>query len=209
MSVPPPHARGGNLYDKYHSRNPVARRLMDGFLAAFDELTELSGARSVLEAGCGEGELSLRLAARGCSVRGFDVDRPVVEQARAEARRRGLEVPFSAASVFDFRLPDGAPKPDLVVCCEVLEHLADPAGGLDALGALTARHLLVSVPREPLWRILNCVRGAYWPSLGNTPGHVQHFSARAFVRFLAGRVRVTAVRRPLPWTMALCELRQC
>lgn len=207
MSVAPPHVRGGNLYDKYHSRNPVARRLMDGFLASFDELTLRSGARTVLEAGCGEGELSLRLAARGCTVRGFDVDAPVVEQARAEARRRGLTVPFSAASVFDFRLPAGEPKPELVVCCEVLEHLDDPRGALDVLCALTARYLLLSVPREPLWRILNCARGAYWPSLGNTPGHVQHWSAGGFVRFAETRVRVTAVRRPVPWTMVLGERR--
>jgi len=27
----------------------------------------------------------------------------------------------------------------------------------------------VSVPREPLWRMLNMARGAYWKSLGNTP----------------------------------------
>src|SRR3712207_8488836 len=31
-------------------------------------------------------------------------------------------------------------------------------------------HLLVSVPREPLWRMLNVARGAYVKDLGNTPG---------------------------------------
>ena len=44
--------------------------------------------------------------------------------------------------------------------------------------AARARHLLVSVPREPLWRALNMLRGAYWRALGNTPGHLNHWSKR-------------------------------
>ena len=32
----------GNVYDKYHTRNPVARRLMDGFLQSFDALLQLA-----------------------------------------------------------------------------------------------------------------------------------------------------------------------
>jgi SAM-dependent methyltransferase len=182
---------------------------MRGFLAAFDELAARSGARSVLEAGCGEGELSLRLAACGCAVRGFDIGAPVIAQARAEALRRGLDARFTVASLAEYRLAPGEPEPELVVCCEVLEHLADPEEGLAALCALTRRYVLVSVPREPLWRILNCARGAYWPALGNTPGHVQHWSSRGFVKFLAARLRVIAVRRPLPWTMVLGELPGC
>ena len=209
MNRPPEPFRGGNLYDKYNSVNPVVRRLMRGFLAAFDELAAQSGARTVIEAGCGEGELSLRLAARGCAVRGFDPGAAVIEQARTEARRRGVDVPFTVGSLGEYRLAPGEPRPELVVCCEVLEHLADPANGLAALCELTGRYLLVSVPREPLWRILNCARGAYWAALGNTPGHLQHWSSRAFVNFLATRVRVIAVRRPLPWTMALCERPGC
>lgn len=199
-------APGGNLYDKYNTRNPVARWMMQGFLRAFDELAAQTGARRVLEAGCGEGELAFRLAARGCEVRGFDLGAPVIELAIAEARRRSLPVTFETASLYEFHLETGAPPPDLVVCCEVLEHLEDPARGLAALCALTRRYVLVSVPREPLWRILNCARGAYWSSLGNTPGHLQHWSSGAFVRFLETRLRVRAIRQPLPWTMALCEL---
>ncbi len=45
-------------------------------------------------------------------------------------------------------------------------------------------HLLVSVPREPLWRGLNMARGAYIKDLGNTPGHLNHWSRKAFVELL-------------------------
>ena len=34
MSLDPGPA--GNYYDKYRTRNPIARRLMQGFLAGFD-----------------------------------------------------------------------------------------------------------------------------------------------------------------------------
>jgi 2-polyprenyl-3-methyl-5-hydroxy-6-metoxy-1,4-benzoquinol methylase len=94
-----------------------------------------------------------------------------------------------------------------VVCCEVLEHLADPARALALLARLAQPHLIVSVPREPLWRILNLARGRYWAALGNTPGHLQHWSARRFLALLHDHVEVREVRTPLPWTMALCRRR--
>ena len=47
------------------------------------------------------------------------------------------------------------------------------------------RWLLVSVPREPVWRMVNMARGAYWKDLGNTPGHVNHWSKRSFTRMLS------------------------
>ena len=45
---------------------------------------------------------------------------------------------------------------------EVLEHVPDPAHTLAEMARCAQRHLLVSVPREPLWRALNMARGAYW-----------------------------------------------
>jgi hypothetical protein len=62
------------------------------------------------------------------------------------------------------------------------------------------------VPREPLWRGLNMARGAYWRSLGNTPGHVNHWSKREFVSLLSGYGAVEEARSPFPWTMLLVRL---
>ena len=94
---------------------------------------------------------------------------------------------------------------ELVVCCEVLEHLADPERGLAVLASLARPWLLVSVPREPVWRALNLARGHYFADLGNTPGHLNHWSRRGFVNWLSTRLSVVEVRAPLPWTMALCR----
>ena len=95
---------------------------------------------------------------------------------------------------------------DLIVACEVMEHLDDPELALRAIAAARPRFLFVSVPREPMWRLLNIVRGRYLGALGNTPGHVQHWSTNGFLNMLGAHTEVLAVRTPLPWTQALCRV---
>jgi hypothetical protein len=86
-----------------------------------------------------------------------------------------------------------------------LEHLPDSVRALRILKELATPHLIVSVPREPLWRVMNLVRGKYWRDFGNTPGHLQHWSTAKFLSLLRQQVEVVEVRTPLPWTMALCR----
>jgi hypothetical protein len=128
----------------------------------------------------------------------------VIEKARERARAAGLVASFKAAPVTS--LEPGEDAAELIVCCEVLEHLPDPERGLAMLAALARPWLLVSVPREPLWRVLNLARMKYVRELGNTPGHLGHWSRRGFLAFLRERVEVVEVRSPLPWTMALCRV---
>ena len=71
------------------------------------------------------------------------------------------------------------------------------------MARVSTGHLLVSVPREPLWRGLNMARGAYLKDLGNTPGHLNHWSKRAFVELLGRHGEVVEARSPFPWTMLL------
>ncbi len=193
----------GNVYDKYNTRNPLARHLVDGFLRTFERLVSASGARHVHEIGCGEGYLTSRLAAKGLHTRGCDISSRIIDVARERTRALGLDIPFRVAGLDDLRADTDAAE--LVVCCEVLEHVKDPVRALKTLRELASPHLLVSVPREPLWRGLNLCRGKYLRDLGNTPGHLHHWSARQFVHFLERQVTVVEVATPLPWTMALCR----
>jgi 2-polyprenyl-3-methyl-5-hydroxy-6-metoxy-1,4-benzoquinol methylase len=103
-------------------------------------------------------------------------------------------------------LPFAAAEFDLVSAIEVLEHLPDPASTVAEMARCARRHLLVSVPREPLWRALNIARGAYLSTLGDTPGHLNHWSKRSFVRLLARHGEVAEIRTPLPWTMLLVRV---
>ncbi|MFN3990499.1 MAG: class I SAM-dependent methyltransferase [Erythrobacter sp.] len=195
----------GNHYDKYASKNPIARALMNGFFGAFDALSGQTGARTAFEVGCGEGELSLRLLARGVDVHGCDLEAGSVAEANARAGAEGHGERFAVRSIYD--LGNGEIAADLVMCCEVLEHLPDPRLGLDRLAAQSMGHILLSVPREPIWRILNCARGKYLADFGNTPGHLQHWSQRGFVELVSRYFNIVEVRAPLPWTMLLARPR--
>ena len=100
-------------------------------------------------------------------------------------------------------LPFAAGEFDLVTAIEVLEHVPDPEHTVAEMARCAGRHMLVSVPREPLWRGLNMARGAYIKDLGNTPGHLNHWSKRSFVAMLEQHGRVVEARSPFPWTMVL------
>jgi hypothetical protein len=82
----------------------------------------------------------------------------------------------------------------------------DPEATVAEMARVARSHLLVSVPREPLWRALNVARGAYVRELGNTPGHVNHWSKRAFVSLLSRHGDVEHARSPFPWTMLLVRV---
>jgi SAM-dependent methyltransferase len=198
-------APAGNLYPKYATRNPAARELVARFRGALDELIARAAPASILDVGCGEGVLAAGWAQRAGVERvvGVDVEDPRLRpewRARSGGRLELRAIPPAPP------LPFPAGAFDLVAAVEVLEHVDDPAGLLAELARVTRAHVLVSVPREPLWRALNLLRGAHVRSLGDTPGHRQHFSRRALARLLAGHGRVVATRSPLPWTAALLQV---
>ena len=190
----------GNLVDKYATPNPAARMLVGRWRAALREVLAEAAPESVLDVGCGEGELTSEWAAElpSAGVLGVDV---------ADVIR------ITPAPNLAFRvIPPAPPLPfgdgafDLVAAVESLEHMEDPEGALAEMARCGRRHLLVSVPREPLWRALNLARGAYVRRLGDTPGHLRHFSAEALRGLLRRHGTVVAERSPVPWTVALVRL---
>jgi 2-polyprenyl-3-methyl-5-hydroxy-6-metoxy-1,4-benzoquinol methylase len=194
----------GNTYDKYGSQNPVVKRLMGGFQRTLDELFERAAPRSVLDVGCGEGVLVHAWATRLTEARmvGIDLQEESIQAGWAERRAPNLEYRVMEAA----NLPFADAEFDLATAIEVLEHVPDPQHTVAEMARCAERHLLVSVPREPLWRMLNMVRGAYLSDLGNTPGHLNHWSRRSFVELLSRHGEVVEVRSPFPWTMLLVRL---
>ena len=201
--TPEPLAEGGvvigNVFDKYHSRNPVVRRLMNGYEPGLDALLAQTGnPRSLLEVGCGEGHLIARVARRfpDARVLGTDFSTTILSIARVEHP----EVAFEVCSIYD---SGSLGSWDVVLACEVFEHLEEPARALEAICAAQPGHVVITVPREPVWRVLNLMRGRYWGALGNTPGHLQRWSRASLLSFLSTRLEIVDVRTPLPWTQVL------
>jgi 2-polyprenyl-3-methyl-5-hydroxy-6-metoxy-1,4-benzoquinol methylase len=194
----------GNAFDKYGSPHPLVRRLMAGFERAADALVAHAAPASLLDVGCGEGVLTARWAARiPGRVVGVDLEDPGLA-AHWRQRREPANLSFATMAAEALRFDDGTF--DLVAATEVLEHVADPEAALREMSRVAARWLLVSVPREPLWRALNLARGAYLPALGNTPGHLHHYSRSAIARRLSAHGEIVAARTPLPWTMWLVRV---
>lgn len=195
----------GNTFDKYGSKNPLVKWMLRGFGASLLELVAKTGAKSLHEVGCGEGFWTMKFNSLGLSARGSDFSEKVIAMAQENAGRANTPTPFAARSIYDLNAPDDSA--DLVVCCEVLEHLEHPDQAIDTLAKIASPYLIASVPREPIWRILNLARGRYITHRGNTPGHIQHWSRSSFVTLIQRRFEIIEVRTPFPWTMVLARAR--
>jgi 2-polyprenyl-3-methyl-5-hydroxy-6-metoxy-1,4-benzoquinol methylase len=158
----------------------------------------------VLDVGCGEGVLTEKWAERLGDGRivGIDLDDPKLRTEWEQRSRPNLEYRAVEATT----LPFADDEFDMASAIEVLEHVPEPERTLAEMARVAGRRLLVSVPREPVWRATNMARGAYVRDLGNTPGHVNHWSKRSFVALLSRYGKVEHVRSPFPWTMALVRV---
>jgi 2-polyprenyl-3-methyl-5-hydroxy-6-metoxy-1,4-benzoquinol methylase len=193
----------GNTYDKYGTTNPVARRLQSGFERTLHELFTQAAPQTLLDVGCGEVVL-VEQWARSIPGRvvGIDLEDP---QLQAEwARRQVPNLEYQVMKAENLPFADG--EFEVATAIEVLEHVPDPEHTVAEMARCASKHLLVSVPREPLWRGLNMARGAYLKDLGNTPGHLNHWSKRSFVQLLGQHGTVVEARSPFPWTMLLVRL---
>jgi ubiquinone/menaquinone biosynthesis C-methylase UbiE len=189
---------------KYESEGRAGAWLLQQF---YDGVRDLLGpvlpsAASVLEVGCGAGYSTGILRdclAPGTAFIASDVGTTLVRK----TMKRNPGVDLVQQSVYELALPDQAV--DVVIMLEVLEHLEEPRRALAELRRVARRHVVLSTPREPIWRFLNFCRGKYVRALGNTPGHIQHWSSAGLQREVAPYFKVVGVRQPLPWTILLLE----
>jgi ubiquinone/menaquinone biosynthesis C-methylase UbiE len=200
----------GNHTQKHTARNPAIRLLTERWVANLDRVLAQVEREPVgpggppvgraLEVGCGEGVIAGKLQRRFGEVVALDLP-----DAGLRADWPGYDGPrFLHASAHE--LPFGDDQFDVVVAAEVLEHLPDPVKGLQEMARVGRRHLVLSVPREPIFRSCNLVAGRYVRDLGNTPGHLNHWSRRGFVRFVSQVAEVRDVTSPFPWTTVWAAL---
>jgi len=194
----------GNTFDKYGSQNPVVRRLMARFERDLNCCYAAAAPTSILDVGCGEGVLTHEWAGRLGDGRivGVDLDDPLLSAQWQQRQAPNLEYRVMKGERLDFANNEF----DTASAIEVLEHVSDPEMVLSEMARCAERWIIVSVPREPLWRITNVARGAYWRELGNTPGHVNHWSSNGFRKLLSRYGTVVELRHPFPWTMSVVRL---
>ncbi len=151
---------------------------------------DLRGAR-VLDAGCGAGQMTAELAARGADVTAVDISPALVEIARVRlpATHPG-RVTFTSGDMLSDRLGSF----DYVVAMDSMIYYATPdiAAALETLGARTSRAVVFTVaPRTPFlmtfWSL-----GKLFPRSDRSPTMVPH----AFDRLnRATGTRLTKVAR--------------
>jgi SAM-dependent methyltransferase len=191
--------RHGNL-QKYLNPNPVQRWLLLRFYRHIVGLVERTGARSILDVGCGEGFTMRELRESGLGVTTVGVDYSPAALAWSQANSVARS-PLHVADVH--HLPFSDNSFDLVLCLEVLEHVPNSGLGLRELLRVARDHVLVSVPHEPFFRGANFLRGKHVRSLGNDPEHLHTYSGRAFYRLVSAQGAVVWHGRSFPWQIAL------
>jgi ubiquinone/menaquinone biosynthesis C-methylase UbiE len=185
--------------EKYADKNPVVSFVIGRFFDRLRGVLAELAPGTVLDAGCGEGEI-LR---RGVLPAGL---RPVCLDVRTDSLAEVAETKRVCASVR--ALPFAARSFDVVTCLEVLEHLDDPAPAVRELARVASRAIVLSVPYEPYFRIGNVLRGKHLSELGNHPEHVQHWNLRTFEKFLSAHVAGVRIVEAFPWIIACCRPNQ-
>lgn len=207
--MPAPRVENGIVVgtgsNKYQTKNPIARYALTQLLDTVEQFVSSCNPSTILEVGCGEGHVTERLlAGTEATIHATDLSETLVSETTVRLGNPS-RLKINPLNIYD--LAGEQYRSDVVVCCEVLEHLDRPEEGLRRLAQVTKKFAVLSVPREPNFRILNFVRGQHFAALGNAPGHVQHWSTRSFLRFLEPEFDVLSVRSLLPWTVVLVKPR--
>jgi len=187
---------------KYNNRNPIHRlalgRFFDRIAAELDTLQP----PSVLEFGCGEGLFLKEVQQRGVRFEDY-VGLDLRDDALATARSLHPRRRFENAELFRWKAPEEGF--DLVIASQVLEHIPDPDPTLARLVEMCSGQLLLTVPLEPWFRILNFVRGRDLRRLGNHPEHVNLWTFSRFRSFVADHAEVVRAYRVFPFTVVIAK----
>lgn len=191
----------GNYYDKHGSKNPIEKYLLNRYKLILLKLINQLSINRCYEVGSGEGYI-LQLLEDNFSfdlLIGSDIDFELMRDSK-KSKNSTIRIINEA----DF-LPFINQKIDLILACEVLEHLKNPNLFLRECVRLKAQYYIFTVPNEPLWRILNILRFKYLQDLGNTPGHLNHWTKQQFIKLVSSYLDIIEVLYSQPWIFLLAK----
>ena len=128
----------------------LARTSQKYFIPYIERLHPVRPGTRVLEIGCGDGGNLLPLALRGCQTTGVDMAPGRIDDARAFFAEAGATGEFVAADIFGLKGLDG--RFDIILCHDVLEHIAQKAQLLTAIARWLAPRgiAFVAFPAWPM-----------------------------------------------------------
>ncbi len=158
-----------------HRLNPVRlgfiRAAIDAHWGADSRGVRPLAGKRALDVGCGAGLLCEPLARLGAAVTGVDAAEENVAAASAHAAGAGLGIDYRCGDVAQLGLAGF----DLVTSMEVIEHVADKAAFLGALGAALAPGglMILSTPNRTMKSRLLMVEAA--ERIGMVPRGTHHW----------------------------------
>src|SRR5258708_1305253 len=142
---------------------------------------------SILELGCGTGEVIKECQRRGYAQRyaAIDYSEPAIEYLRKNSE--GIDIRSGDITSRSFSVSGHF---DVVVLSHVIEHLDEPRKVLAALSRIDYSYLIAEIPLEdlPLARVKSLLKDR----TKHQAGHVQFFTVKSFIALLA-----TAGLRPI------------
>jgi 2-polyprenyl-3-methyl-5-hydroxy-6-metoxy-1,4-benzoquinol methylase len=135
--------------------------------------------KSVLDLGCGSGEVSLIAARMGARVTGLDIVEDMVQLARADAQAAGLggQTEFRVANI----LADALPAADVTMMVGVIEYYTDLETLLAKACGATRELLIIVDTRGPWWRRMlryALARAKHFYVFYRSPDHVAEIVLR-------------------------------
>jgi magnesium-protoporphyrin O-methyltransferase len=167
--------------------------------------------RTVLDIGCGIGDLAIEAVAAGAtSAKGFDLSPKAIERARVLARSRGVDdrTTFEVGDGSKFELP----KADIVainrvVCCYpdadgILDRTLAAAGSVYAISAPISRGArgLYNHVQNAVWNVVYRVRDKHYGGFRTFIHDVERIDRRVTAE---GFRRVHHERRRVVWDLAV------
>jgi 2-polyprenyl-3-methyl-5-hydroxy-6-metoxy-1,4-benzoquinol methylase len=143
--------------------------------------------KSILDAGCGEGNLIKFLKKNELAeyIEGIEVSEEQIQR----ARKLNPHLIIKKGDIYD--IPGKTNSFDLVISTQVFEHLKYPRRALKEMARVSNKYLLISVYNEAFFKIGK---------------HENHWSPAEFKKFVNARgLKIVSKKSPYPWTMILLK----
>ena len=173
------------------------KRLMRRIIDEVDK----SGARKILDIGCGEGYPDRCLLDRfggKLEILGIDFNPDSLEL----AQMKNPEAKYQKQNIYKLKFAKN--QFDLILMTEVLEHLDNPLEALLKINSF-APTTLVSVPYEPWFSVFSFLSGSYLKRLGKHPDHISFWNKESLRDILSKAYSEVNVSIFFPWLIGVCK----